>query len=112
MVQTARLQEEMAERKRAWTALPHWSLALAAATVPIVVFAAIIVLSGLETLLRSPYVIATTSIVFGFILWHADRRVGEKTGVTMISWKEGMMVGLAQALSIVPGTSNWIALLR
>ena len=79
---------------------------LAAATVPIVAFAAVIVLSGLETVLRSPYVIATTSILFGLVLWHADRRAEEKTGVTLISWKEGMMVGLAQALSIVPGTSR------
>ncbi|MCB2096380.1 MAG: undecaprenyl-diphosphate phosphatase [Parvularculaceae bacterium] len=81
-------------------------LLLAAATVPIVAFAAVIVLSGLESVFRSPYVIATTSIVFGAVLWHADRRPQGKTGVTLISWREGMLVGLAQALSIVPGTSR------
>ena len=56
--------------------------------------------------MRSPYVIATTSIVFGLVLWHADRRPQEKTGVTMIGWREAMMIGLAQSLAVIPGTSR------
>ncbi|MCB2112805.1 MAG: undecaprenyl-diphosphate phosphatase [Parvularculaceae bacterium] len=79
---------------------------LASATVPIVLVAAVIVLSGLESVMRSPYVIATTSIVFGLVLWHADRRPQEKTGVTMIGWREAMMIGLAQSLAVIPGTSR------
>ncbi|HNS85905.1 MAG TPA: undecaprenyl-diphosphate phosphatase, partial [Parvularculaceae bacterium] len=42
----------------------------------------------------------------GLVLWHADRQPQGKTGVTLISWREAMLVGLAQALSIVPGTSR------
>lgn len=79
---------------------------LGAATVPIVIVAAIIVLSGLESVFRSPYVIATTSIVFGLFLWHADRAPQGKTGVTLISWREAMLVGLAQSLAVIPGTSR------
>lgn len=79
---------------------------LAAATVPVVAVAAIVVLTGLEAVFRSPYVIAATSIIFGVVLWHADRSPQGKAGVTLISWREAMLVGLAQSLAIVPGTSR------
>ncbi|GAB4519869.1 MAG: undecaprenyl-diphosphate phosphatase [Amphiplicatus sp.] len=82
-------------------------LLLAGASVPIVLFGALLVALKLESAMRSPHIIGATSIVFGLFLWHADRRpaAGEKT-VSKLSWREAMMVGLAQMLSLVPGVSR------
>ncbi len=60
----------------------------------------------IETYLRSPLVIATTTIVFGLALWLADvlgrRRRDEHT----LSWPDVLVIGVAQALALIPGTSR------
>ena len=81
-------------------------LLVAVATIPVVFMGAVFALTGFIDVIRSPYVIATTSIVFGALLWHADRAPTEKEGLTRITWRETMTIGLAQMLSIVPGTSR------
>ena len=60
----------------------------------------------IELHLRSIAVIATTTIVFGLLLGWVDWRVhGAKTLQTM-SWKSALIIGLAQALALIPGTSR------
>jgi undecaprenyl-diphosphatase len=56
-----------------------------------------------ETVFRSPALVATTMAVMGIVLWLADRRTGAARTVTMA---DGMLIGLAQALAIVPGVSR------
>lgn len=55
--------------------------------------------------LRIIQVIAWSSIIWGFVLWIADRRPGE-IGVPAIGWRIAMAVGLAQAIALIPGTSR------
>lgn len=55
--------------------------------------------------LRTLEVIGWSSIVWGFVLWAADRRPGHKE-VGRIGWKESLFVGLAQAIALIPGTSR------
>jgi undecaprenyl-diphosphatase len=60
----------------------------------------------IETSLRSPIVIAIATIGFGLLLWLSDAfgtRVRDEHGLT---WKDVLVVGLAQALSLIPGTSR------
>lgn len=80
---------------------------LAGASLPVVLFGALLVALKLEEAMRSPHLIGATSIIFGLLLWHADRRpaAAEKT-VSTLGWREAMMVGLAQMLSLVPGVSR------
>jgi undecaprenyl-diphosphatase len=56
--------------------------------------------------LRSPLVVASTTIGFGLLLWWADvggRRVRDEHSIT---WTDVIVIGCAQALAIVPGTSR------
>jgi undecaprenyl-diphosphatase len=56
-----------------------------------------------ETVFRSPALVATTMAVMGLVLWWADRRRGTTRAVT---GRDGLLIGLAQALAIVPGVSR------
>lgn len=64
----------------------------------------------IETSLRTPQigalVMAFGLIFFGLVLWLADARFrGERT-VEQIDWKDVLLIGLAQALALIPGTSR------
>ena len=60
----------------------------------------------IETSLRSPLVIATTTVVFGLLLWWADRRARLARDEHSLGWGDFLVVGCAQALALVPGTSR------
>ncbi len=77
-------------------------LKLGAATVPVAV-AGLLFKDFVAVELRSVGVIATTTIVFGLVLWWADTRRGE---TATLSWGNAVVIGLAQVLAIVPGTSR------
>lgn len=60
----------------------------------------------IEQYTRSMLLIAVTTIVFGLLLWHADikgRRVAE---MDQLTWKSALIIGFAQALALIPGTSR------
>jgi len=55
---------------------------------------------------RGPGVIAATTIGFGLLLWWADRSHRPRRRLAELSWRDGVLIGLAQALALVPGTSR------
>ncbi len=59
-----------------------------------------------ETVLRGPVVIAWASIGFGILLWLADRYGRRIRDEHMLGWRGALMIGLAQALALIPGTSR------
>jgi undecaprenyl-diphosphatase len=59
----------------------------------------------IETTLRSPLVVAFTTIGYAILLWLADRRSGTRTEQS-IGWLDVLVIGCAQALALVPGTSR------
>lgn len=77
---------------------------LALATVPAVV-AGLLGNAFIETHLRSLPVIATTTLVFGLLLGYADRRTAPREAVAL-TWRIALLVGLAQAVALVPGVSR------
>lgn len=80
-----------------------WAVILA--TIP-VGLAGLLFEGLIETHLRSPVVIATATAVFGILLWAADllgRRVRSEHQLTR---RDIVVVGLAQALALIPGTSR------
>jgi len=56
--------------------------------------------------LRSPLVIATTTIVFGLALLWADRRGRRERDEYQLGWRDVLLIGMAQVLALVPGTSR------
>jgi undecaprenyl-diphosphatase len=65
----------------------------------------------IETHLRSALVIAATTAGWAIVMWIADRRAvaaAPRTGEPLerVSWGQGLAVGCAQALALIPGTSR------
>lgn len=60
----------------------------------------------IELHLRSPLVIATTTIVFGLLLWVADRKQHTPKDEYAIGIKLALIIGVAQAVALIPGTSR------
>lgn len=59
-----------------------------------------------ETVFRSPALVALMMAAMGLVLWLADRRAGPAADGEVVSLRDALLVGLAQALAIVPGTSR------
>ena len=65
----------------------------------------------IETNLRSATIIAVATAAWALVMWWADRRAvesGDAPGdpLTRVSWGQGLTVGCAQVLALVPGTSR------
>ena len=56
--------------------------------------------------LREPVVIASATLVFGLLLWFADAKGRRARDEYTINWKDVLMIGCAQALALIPGTSR------
>ncbi len=80
-----------------------WVLAIA--TLPVLVIG-LLAHDLIELYLRHPLVIAAASIGFGLLLLFADRRTDRSTLLDQLQWKHAMLIGLAQALALIPGTSR------
>ena len=80
-----------------------WLIILA--TLPVMIFG--FLMKGLmESDLRSPLVIAATTIGFGLLLWVYDRKSRRERGEQSLGWRDALIIGLFQALAIIPGTSR------
>ena len=85
------------ESKLAWAVL--WG------TVP-VGLAGLLFHDFVDTQLRSPIVIAWATIGFGLLLWFADVSGKRQRDEHTINWKDVLIIGCAQALALIPGTSR------
>lgn len=56
--------------------------------------------------LRVPVPVAVATIFFGLLLWWADRAGSRQRDIEQIQWRDVLMIGLAQALALIPGTSR------
>ena len=59
-----------------------------------------------ETIFRNPLLIAFNLFFWGMILFLTDKYHKSKKDVNGVSFPDGMLIGLSQALAIVPGTSR------
>ncbi len=62
--------------------------------------------SWFETAVRSPLVVAATLMSAGVALWAADRWVGQRRSMADLSFWQAVVIGLGQALALIPGVSR------
>jgi len=60
----------------------------------------------IEEYLRTPYVLASSTLVFALLLWWADKIGQRQRDEYTINWKDVLFIGVAQALALIPGTSR------
>ena len=60
----------------------------------------------IEGNLRTLPVVAGALVLVGFLFIVAERFAGQRRGMTSATWKDALAVGLAQAVSLVPGVSR------
>ncbi len=81
-----------------------WLVVLA--TIPVGIFG-LLFNDLIETQLRAASIIALSTLVFGLLLAWADRNADQNNKpMEALSWKQVILIGLAQALALIPGTSR------
>lgn len=80
-----------------------WLLAIA--TIPVGI-AGLLFSKQAETTWRSPYVIAAALILVGVVMWIGDRKTNGAKGMADVTGVDAVVIGAAQALAVVPGTSR------
>ncbi len=60
----------------------------------------------LDGAFRSPLIVASTLIIFGLLLGWASVKCKGKRDITTLSIKDMLLIGIAQAFALIPGTSR------
>jgi undecaprenyl-diphosphatase len=78
---------------------------LIVATIPIVIFG-VLFKDQIETGARNLWIIGTTLIVGGLILYAADRLGRRSRDLDQLTTRDGVLIGIAQSAALVPGVSR------
>lgn len=91
---------------RADTPGARLALGLIVATIPVIVLGAVLYLTGLSEALRSIAVIGWTMLIFGIVLYWADRTGPQVKSAADWGLRDALVMGLWQVLALIPGTSR------
>lgn len=80
-----------------------WGIIIA--TIPVAI-AGFMVNGAVEDHLRSPLVIAATTIIFALVLAWAFHTGNKQRNETSLIFRDFVIIGLAQAIALIPGTSR------
>jgi len=99
-------------RGRAATQAARLARNIIIATIPVIGLGIVFHELGMMDWMRSDdndrafKIIGWTTLVFGILLWIADRFAPTRRTLESTRWSEALLVGLAQAVALVPGTSR------
>ncbi len=82
------------------------ALCLLVATIPAVLFGLALKLTGLDDMMRSMAVIGWTMLLFGLLLYWADQKGPVDRTAESWSLRHALILGLWQAVALIPGTSR------
>ncbi len=82
------------------------ALCLVLATIPVLIFGLVLKLTGLDEAMRSTAVIGWTMLLFGLLLYWADQRAPRNMPAEFWNIPHAVILGLWQALALIPGTSR------
>ena len=61
---------------------------------------------SIETTLRSLWVVGTSLILWSAVMWFADRKGSQARHEEDVTWKDTLIIGVVQCLSLIPGVSR------
>jgi len=98
LTQRKKINEQSRESKLGWFII--------VGTIPVVVIGLLFkdVIEGILT--KNLYVISGSLIVLAIILWIAEKAGKFERTEEKLNWKDSIIVGLAQALALIPGSSR------
>ncbi len=79
---------------------------LVLATIPVIVVGLILSVTGLSDAMRSVAVIGWTMLGFGLLLWWMDQKGSSEKTASDWSLRDAVIMGLWQAVALIPGTSR------
>lgn len=96
--------DQLRGRSNAWGKL---ALLIALATIPAVVFGVVLDKAGFMDAVRGmPQIVAWNAIVFGILMYVCDRFGLSSRRMSDMTLLPALIIGLAQAVAIIPGTSR------
>lgn len=88
------------------TAAARLALCLILVTIPTLIIGAIMAITGIVDHLRTPTVIGATMIIFGVMLYWADKNHDQTREMQDWNLRDVVKMGLWQAVALIPGTSR------
>jgi undecaprenyl-diphosphatase len=82
------------------------ALHLGIATVPVMIFGLLLKLTGLDDMMRSVALVGWTMLIFGLVLYWTDQKGATSKSAPDWSMKDAFVMGLWQAVALIPGTSR------
>ena len=79
---------------------------IALATIPALAFGAVLKFSGLLDSIRGVQIVAWNAVIFGILLWVADVVGSRVRKMEDMKLSPALIIGFAQALALIPGTSR------
>ncbi len=76
------------------------------ATIPAVIFGLIVKKTGFEEHVRGPLIVAINAVLFGIVMFIADQYSRQGRRMEDLSLLQALLIGVAQAIAIIPGTSR------
>jgi len=101
--QVSSIKNQESDEMQTYNSKILWLLILA--TIP-GVLAGYFLETKVETVLRDPLIIAVTLFLLGLILYVADKYLQHQKNLSQVNWKGALIIGLSQAIAIIPGVSR------
>lgn len=81
-------------------------LALILSTIPVVIIGAVVAKMGWNDDMRTLEVIGWASVIFGLLLYAMDIKCAAIKQLTNLKYGQALLIGFAQVLALIPGTSR------
>ncbi len=95
-------QSSLIQKKMVGDSLLAWGVLIG--TIPVGI--AGLLISDYMQNLRTPLIIAITTIVFGLLLWYSDKYGKKQKTEHQLTLIHILAIGIAQAIALIPGTSR------
>ncbi|MBS9777501.1 MAG: undecaprenyl-diphosphate phosphatase [Gammaproteobacteria bacterium] len=95
--------QSIAQRKQVGTSSLGWMIAFA--TIPAGLFG-LFLMDIVDSHLRNPQVILFTTLFYALLLWLSDKYGKKIKTIEEMTFKNAIVIGVAQALALIPGTSR------